>query len=68
LSDVAVATMHLVCFWHKADIRTRSINVRFWGKADMVSTPTECPLMTQSGHGQFRIFAVQIDQLPPFRG
>jgi len=24
--------MHLnVCFWHKADIRTRSINVRFWG-------------------------------------
>jgi len=20
-----------VCFWHKADIPTRSINVRFWG-------------------------------------
>jgi hypothetical protein len=20
-----------VCFWHKADIATRSINVRFWG-------------------------------------
>jgi len=20
-----------VCFWHKADMRTRSTNVRFWG-------------------------------------
>jgi len=29
--------------WHKADIPTRSINVRFWGKADIVSTsPNVC--------------------------
>jgi hypothetical protein len=24
-----------VSYWHKADIRTRSINVRYGGKADM---------------------------------
>jgi hypothetical protein len=25
-------------FWHKADIPPRSINVRFWGKADIAQT------------------------------
>jgi len=27
----AARERHNVCFWHKADIPTRSINVRFWG-------------------------------------
>jgi hypothetical protein len=24
-----------VCVWHKADIATAEMNVRFWGKADI---------------------------------
>jgi len=27
--------MHYVRYWHKADITTRSTNVRLWGKADV---------------------------------
>src|SRR5215471_7049411 len=39
-----------VCFWHKADIPTRSTNVRFWGQSGHGADSRKCPLLTQSGH------------------
>ena len=31
-----------VCFWHKADIDLSGGNVRYWGKADIVSRRDVC--------------------------
>ena len=31
-------TLVNVCFWHKADVRTALMNVRFEGKTDMTRT------------------------------
>jgi hypothetical protein len=32
------------------DMRTRSINVRFWGQSGHRPDTAQCPLLTQSGH------------------
>ena len=53
-----------VCFWHKADMATGSIDVRFWVNSGHQRAAIRCLLLTQSGHGQFRIFAAQIDHCP----
>jgi hypothetical protein len=39
-----------VRLWHKADIRRVPVHVRFWMNSGHHSDPTECPLLTQSGH------------------
>jgi hypothetical protein len=40
----------------------------FGGKADIVQTVAECPLLTQSGHDQLWIAAVQTNPEPHFAG
>ena len=37
----------------------------FGGKADIAANITQCPLLTQSGHGRFGIDAVQTDRPIP---
>ena len=39
-----------VCFRHKADILTRSINVRFRGQSGHSADLSPCPLMTPNGN------------------
>jgi hypothetical protein len=42
-----------VRYWHLADIEELPMDVRFWGKADIIHEKADikkCPLMTQSGH------------------
>ena len=36
--------------WPKADIRSCTAHVRFWGQSGHDFLQCECPLMTQSGH------------------
>jgi hypothetical protein len=57
-----------VCFWHKADITTRSTNVRFWGQSGHCLNALRCLLLTQSGHEGLRIAAVQTGLKPHFAG
>ena len=40
-----------VRFWHKADITPLSSDVRYWGLSGDQSEAPQCPLLTQSGHG-----------------
>jgi hypothetical protein len=39
-----------VRYWHKADVQTALMNVRFEGNNGHGTDVTRCPLMTQSGH------------------
>jgi hypothetical protein len=39
-----------VCFWHKADVQTALMNVRFEGTNGHDADVTQGRLMTQSGH------------------
>jgi hypothetical protein len=41
---------HDVCFWHKADMQTALMNVRFEGNNGHDADLTRCLLMTHSGH------------------
>ena len=41
-----------VRFWHKADITSVPIHVRFWGQSGHCLPTPRCPLITQSGHQQ----------------
>jgi hypothetical protein len=47
-----------VRLWHKADIRRVPVHVRFWVNSGHHSDPTECPLLTQSGHQELSRRAV----------
>jgi hypothetical protein len=46
-----------------------ALNGRFWAIADKSGfwPGTVCPLMTRQRHGQFKIFAMQIDRFALFR-
>ena len=57
-----VAATHFVCLWPKADTPTAEIRVRFRGQSGHDSPKRARQLLTQSGHGPFRIFAAQIDR------
>ena len=39
-----------VRYWHKADVQTALMNVRFEGNTGRDADVTRCLLMTQSGH------------------
>jgi hypothetical protein len=57
-----------VRFWHKADIETALMNVRFREKSGHCKFDLSCPLVTQSGHwqGLGSIFAVPTAPPSPY--
>jgi len=42
-------------YWHKADMQTAPMNVRFGGNNRHEADVTRCPLMTHSGHSEPKI-------------
>jgi hypothetical protein len=45
-----VAVLPPIAAWHKADVQTALMNVRFEGNNGHDADATRCLLMTQSGH------------------
>jgi hypothetical protein len=44
-----------VCLWHKADVQTALINVRFEGNNGHDADVARCLLMTLSGHSSLAV-------------
>jgi hypothetical protein len=53
-----------VCFWHKADIATVAMNVRFRVNSGHRLALIRCLLLTQSGHQQLMIAACKVTSNP----
>jgi hypothetical protein len=49
IAQARVPHLH-VRYWHKADVQTALMNVRFEGNNGHDADVTRCLLMTQSGH------------------
>jgi hypothetical protein len=62
-----LAAVQNVCFWHKADIKRLSSNVRFWGQSGHRVEALQCSLLTQSGHELLEIAALQTGLFASFR-
>src|SRR5215469_1684859 len=58
--DCASSFKNDVRFWHIADISRLSSKARFWGQSGHWLEMPRCLLLTQGGHGRFRIVASQI--------
>src|SRR5262249_44910823 len=50
--------------WHKADIPTRSINVRFWGEADMARPPLAYRSVAEDPKRRLRLTTSRIAASP----
>jgi hypothetical protein len=57
--------VHNVCFWHKADITTRSTNVRFGVKRTFFRLAS-MSVIDPNRHSRFTIAAVQFEPEPHF--